>query len=57
MRDGPATLIARGAWLRYLGAPFLEVAKLRAQGETEHAAGKHSESMKSLGEAKKLLGI
>ena len=34
-----------------------KVAKLRAQGEAEHAAGKHTESMKSLGEAKKLLGI
>jgi hypothetical protein len=31
--------------------------KLRADGETAHKAGKHDESMKALGEAKKLLGI
>ena len=34
-----------------------KVTKLRADGETAHKAGKHDESMKSLGEAKKLLGI
>ena len=34
-----------------------KVAKLRKDGEAQHAAGKHSESMKSLGEAKKILGI
>lgn len=34
-----------------------KVAKLRKQGEDEHKAGKHAESMKSLGEAKKVLGI
>lgn len=34
-----------------------KVAKLRAQGEADHKAGKHSESMKALGDAKKLLGI
>ena len=34
-----------------------KVAKLRADGETAHKAGKHDDSMKSLGEAKKLLGI
>ena len=34
-----------------------KVAKLRADGETAHKAGKHDESMKALGEAKKLLGI
>ncbi len=34
-----------------------KVKKLRADGETYHKAGKHDESMKSLGEAKKLLGI
>lgn len=34
-----------------------KVAKLRADGEAQHKAGKHDESMKSLGEAKKLLGI
>jgi hypothetical protein len=34
-----------------------KVAKLRKQGEEDHKAGKHADSMKSLGEAKKLLGI
>lgn len=34
-----------------------KVMKLRADGETAHKAGKHDESMKALGEAKKLLGI
>jgi hypothetical protein len=34
-----------------------KVAKLRADGETHHKAGRHSESMAALGEAKKLLGI
>ena len=30
---------------------------LRASGEAHHKAGRHAESMKDLGEAKKLLGI
>ena len=34
-----------------------KVAKLRASGEAHHKAGRHTESMKDLGEAKKLLGI
>ena len=34
-----------------------KVAKLRAEGEAHHKAGKHAESMASLGEAKKLLGL
>jgi hypothetical protein len=34
-----------------------KVARLRADGEAQHKAGKHDESMKSLGEAKTLLGI
>ena len=34
-----------------------KVMKLRADGEAAHKAGKHDESMKALGEAKKLLGI
>ncbi|MEY8876422.1 MAG: hypothetical protein AB9M60_07940 [Leptothrix sp. (in: b-proteobacteria)] len=33
------------------------VKKLRADGEAFHKAGKHDESMKALGDAKKLLGI
>lgn len=34
-----------------------KVKKLRADGEAAHKAGKHDESMKALGEAKKLLGV
>lgn len=34
-----------------------KVMKLRADGEAAHKAGMHDESMKSFGEAKKLLGI
>ena len=34
-----------------------KVAQLRKSGEEHHKAGKHAESMKDLGEAKKLLGI
>ena len=34
-----------------------KVTKLRADGEAAHKAGKHDESEKALGEAKKLLGI
>ena len=38
-------------------ADMAKVKKLRTDGETAHKAGKHDESMKALGEAKKLLGI
>jgi hypothetical protein len=34
-----------------------KVKTLRAEGEASHKAGKHAESEKALGEAKKLLGI
>ena len=34
-----------------------EVKKLRAEGEKLHKAGKHSESMATLGKAKKILKI
>lgn len=34
-----------------------KVKKLRADGEAAHKAGKHDDSMKSLREAKKTLGI
>jgi len=34
-----------------------EVKKLRAEGEQLHKAGKHSESMATLGKAKKILKI
>ena len=38
-------------------ADAAKVKQLRAEGETAHKAGKHDDSMKALGEAKKLLGI
>ena len=34
-----------------------KVTKLRNEGEANHKAGKHAESMKDLTEAKKILGI
>jgi len=34
-----------------------KVKKLRADGEAAHKAGKHDESMRLLGDAKKILGI
>lgn len=34
-----------------------KVSKLRADGEAFHKAGNHGDSMKALGEAKKLLGM
>jgi len=34
-----------------------KVKKLRADGEAFHKAGKHADSEKALGEAKKILGI
>ena len=38
-------------------AQMSDVEKLRADGESLHKAGKHSESMEALGKAKKILGI
>ncbi|MBX9610716.1 MAG: hypothetical protein K2X51_03735 [Burkholderiales bacterium] len=38
-------------------ADMTKVKELRAEGEKLHKAGKHDESLKTLGEAKKLLGI
>jgi hypothetical protein len=38
-------------------ADMSKVKSLRDKGEKEHSAGKHDDSMKSLSEAKKLLGI
>lgn len=42
---------------RLAEADMAKVKQLRAEGEAAHKAGKHDESMKVLGEAKKLLGI
>jgi len=38
-------------------ADMAKVKQLRTEGEAAHKAGKHDDSMKALGEAKKLLGI
>ncbi|WP_454766608.1 hypothetical protein [Cupriavidus campinensis] len=38
-------------------ADMAKVQKLRAEGEAQHKAGDHDASLKSLGEAKKILGI
>ena len=38
-------------------ADMAKIKALRADGETMHKAGKHDDSMKALGEAKKMLGI
>jgi hypothetical protein len=38
-------------------ADAMKVKQLRSDGEMQHKAGKHDDSMKSLGEAKKILGI
>ncbi len=38
-------------------ADAAKVKTLRAEGEAAHKAGKHDDSMKALGEAKKLLGV
>ena len=47
--------LASGATLS--DADMAKVKTLRAEGETAHKAGKHDDSMKALGQAKKLLGI
>ncbi|OIP10876.1 MAG: hypothetical protein AUK49_02805 [Betaproteobacteria bacterium CG2_30_68_42] len=39
------------------GDKMAEVKKLRAEGETLHKAGKHQESIETLGKAMKILGI
>ncbi len=38
-------------------ADAAKVKKLRADGEAAHKAGKHDDSMKALGEARKILAI
>ena len=39
------------------GADLDKVKALRADGEKFHKEGKHAESMKALGDAKKMLGL
>jgi hypothetical protein len=48
---------AKLASAKLADADMAKVKKLRADGEAAHKAGKHDESMKALGEAKKMLGI
>jgi hypothetical protein len=38
-------------------AQMEEVKKYRAEGEAQHKAGKHKESMESLAKAEKILGV
>lgn len=38
-------------------AELAKVKTLRSEGEAAHKAGKHDDSMKALGEAKKILGL
>jgi len=38
-------------------ADMAKVKKLRTEGEAAHKAGKHDDALKSLDEAKKILGI
>jgi hypothetical protein len=38
-------------------AQMADVKKYRADGETFHKAGKHSDSLEALGKAEKILGI
>ena len=38
-------------------ADMAKVKQLRTDGEADHKAGKHDDSVKKLGEARKLLGI
>ena len=38
-------------------AKMSEVKKLRADGEAQHKAGKHDDSMATLGKAKAILGV
>jgi len=38
-------------------ADMAKVKQLRSEGEAQHKAGNHDASMKSLGDAKKMLGI
>ena len=48
---------AKLATAKLADADMAKVKKLRADGEAAHKAGKHDDSMKALGEAKKMLGI
>ena len=54
MKAIDAKLAAKPALSKDVAA---KVATLRKSGEAHHKAGKHDESMRDLGEAKKLLGI
>lgn len=48
---------AKMSMVKLSAADMTTVKSLREEGEKQHKAGKHAESMKALGEAKKILGI
>lgn len=48
---------ALGASPQISAAQMTEVTKLRAEGETQHKGGQHGASVKTLAEAKEILGI
>ena len=52
----PALVLA-AAEEKLTEAQMKEVKELRAKGEEQHKAGKHQESVESLGKAKKILSI
>ena len=58
LKDGKGVMTS---WSYADGAKFLpsdaEVKKLRAEGETLHKAGKHQESVDTLGKAMKMLNV
>ena len=49
--------IAKMANAKLSDSDLVKVKALREEGKKFHKAGKHDESMKALGEAKKMLGI
>jgi len=48
---------AKMSMVNLSAADMTKVKSLREEGEKQHKAGKHTESMKALGEAKKILGL
>jgi uncharacterized protein len=56
-KEAAAVEAALGKDTKLSAADKDAVKKLHAQGVSEHAAGKHAESMATLAKAKKMLGI
>ena len=52
-----ADIDAAMAGAKITAEQMAEVTKLRAQGEAEHAGGKHAESVATLAKAKAILGM